>query len=75
MTRRPQRFIAIVLLFSPWIMIPTPFKDVLFIILGISLFFSTLDIRKKRTERALPQDNPPTPSTFPLPHETQRHVA
>jgi hypothetical protein len=42
-----KRFVAILLVLSPWIFIPGVFKDVIFIIAGILLFISTLDLRKK----------------------------
>lgn len=46
----PQRFIALLLLLSPWIYVPTAFKEVLMIVLGVSLFLITIDLRKKRRE-------------------------
>ncbi len=42
-----QRTVSFLLLLSPWIFIPTVIKDVIFIIAGILLFVSTLDLRKK----------------------------
>lgn len=42
-----KRAVALLLLLSPWIFIPGPFKDVIFVIAGILLFISTLDLRKK----------------------------
>ena len=42
-----KRFVAILLVLSPWILIPSIFKDVIFIIAGIFLYISTLDLRKK----------------------------
>ena len=42
-----QRTVSFLLLLSPWIFIPTVLKDVIFIIAGILLFVSTLDLRKK----------------------------
>ncbi len=50
MTTRPQRFIAFLLIISPWLYIPTVFKEVLFIALGVSLFLVTIDLRKKKKE-------------------------
>lgn len=44
-----KRSVAVLLLLSPWIFIPGIFKDVVFIIAGILLFVSTLDLRKKVT--------------------------
>mgnify|MGYP006321084135 CR=1 FL=1 len=42
-----KRTVAFLLLISPWIFIPGLFKDVVFVIAGILLFVSTLDLRKK----------------------------
>lgn len=42
-----KRSVAVLILLSPWIFIPSLFKDVIFIIAGILLFISTLDLRKK----------------------------
>ncbi len=42
-----KRSVAILLLLSPWIFIPSVFKDVIFILAGILLYISTLDLRKK----------------------------
>jgi len=42
-----QRLIAFIIFFSPWVFVPGVFKDVVFIILGIILFISTLDLSKK----------------------------
>lgn len=42
-----QRLIAFIIFFSPWIFVPGVFKDIVFIIAGIFLFISTLDMRKK----------------------------
>ncbi len=42
-----KRAVAFLLVISPWIFIPGLFKDVIFIIAGILLFVSTLDLRKK----------------------------
>jgi hypothetical protein len=42
-----KRFVAVLLILSPWIFIPGVFKDIVFIIAGILLFVSTLDLRKK----------------------------
>jgi hypothetical protein len=42
-----KRFVAVVLVLSPWIFIPGIFKDVVFIVCGVLLFISTLDLRKK----------------------------
>ena len=42
-----KRTIAVFLVLSPWIFIPTLIKDVLFIFAGILLYISTLDLRKR----------------------------
>lgn len=42
-----KRSVAVLIILSPWIFIPSVFKDVVFIIAGILLFVSTLDLRKK----------------------------
>lgn len=42
-----KRFVALMLVISPWIFIPGIFKDAMFIVLGTLLFISTLDLRKK----------------------------
>jgi hypothetical protein len=42
-----KRFVAVLLILSPWIFIPGLFKDGLFIVLGILLYISTLDLRRK----------------------------
>jgi hypothetical protein len=42
-----QRTAAFLLIISPWIFIPSLFKDVIFIVTGILLFVSTLDLRKR----------------------------
>ena len=44
-----QRTIAVIIFLSAWIYIPAVFKDVLFIVAGILLYISTLDIRRKNT--------------------------
>lgn len=42
-----KRFVAVLLILSPWIFIPGLFKDAVFIVLGVLLFVGTLDLRKK----------------------------
>ena len=42
-----KRSVAVLLILSPWIFIPGVFKDIVFIIAGILLYVSTLDLRKK----------------------------
>ena len=42
-----KRAVAFLLIISPWIFFPGVFRDIIFIIAGILLFVSTLDLRKK----------------------------
>lgn len=42
-----KRTVAVLLILSPWIFIPGILKDFIFIIAGIFLFISTLDLQKK----------------------------
>lgn len=42
-----KRTIAVLLVLSPWIFIPSLFKDIIFIFAGVFLYISTLDLRKK----------------------------
>lgn len=42
-----KRTIAILLVLSPWIFVPGLVKDLIFIVAGIFLYISTLDLRKK----------------------------
>ena len=42
-----KRIVAALLVVSPWIFIPGVFKDIIFIIAGVLLFISTLDLRRK----------------------------
>lgn len=46
-----KRFVAILLIVSPWIFIPGIFKDIVFIIAGILLLISTLDLRRRVVHR------------------------
>ncbi len=50
-----QRTIAIIIFASPWVFIPGVFKDIVFIVAGIFLFVSTLDL--KRRQRATYEDH------------------
>lgn len=45
-----KRFVAILLVVSPWIFIPGVFKDIVFIVAGVLLFISTLDLRKRAVQ-------------------------
>lgn len=62
-----KRLVAFLLILSPWIFIPGLFKDAIFIIMGILLFISTLDLRRK-TREATHQE------TESMPRETQTIV-
>lgn len=42
-----KRTVAILLIVSPWIFIPGILKDIFFIVAGIFLYISTLDLRRK----------------------------
>ena len=57
-----KRTVAVLLVLSPWIFIPSIFKDVIFIIAGILLFISTLDLRKKHVHAENHQETESRPS-------------
>jgi hypothetical protein len=59
-----KRFVAVLLVLSPWIFIPGLFKDVIFIIAGILLYVSTLDLRK----RVIKEDHHQETESKPTPH-------
>lgn len=59
-----KRFVAVILVVSPWIFVPSLFKDALFIILGILLYISTLDLRKKHRNPDH-QETESIPVTYP----------
>lgn len=59
-----KRFVAILLVLSPWIFIPGVFKDLIFIVAGILLFVSTLDLRKRVTHNPSHQET----ESRPMPH-------
>ncbi len=42
-----QRTVAVIILISPWVFIPGIFKDVVFLVAGVFLFISTLDLKKR----------------------------
>ncbi|MEN9880961.1 MAG: hypothetical protein RLZZ308_144 [Candidatus Parcubacteria bacterium] len=42
-----KRAVAVLMIISPWLFIPSIFKDVIFIVAGVLLYLSTLDLRKK----------------------------
>lgn len=54
-----QRTVAILAIISPFIFIPGIFKDAVFIIVGVLLFVSTLDLKKKqlKTESRAEESN------------------
>jgi hypothetical protein len=56
-----KRLVAILLVLSPWVFIPGLFKDAIFIILGILLYISTLDLRRKITREATHQETESMP--------------
>lgn len=60
-----KRFVAFLLVISPWIFIPGLFKDALFIVLGILLFISTLDLRRKSHRSADHQETESVPREIP----------
>ena len=43
-----QRTVAVIIFISPWIFTPGIFKEVVFIVAGVLLFISTLDLRKRQ---------------------------
>ncbi len=56
-----KRTVAVLLIVSPWIFVPGIFKDVVFIIAGVLLFVSTLDLRKKAIHHAEHPENESVP--------------
>jgi hypothetical protein len=60
-----KRFVAVLLVISPWIFIPSLFKDVIFIIAGVLLYVSTLDLRKKVVHSDNHQETESRPDTHP----------
>ena len=65
-----QRTIAVVILLSPWVYVPMPLKEVVFIVAGVLLFISTLDI-KKQVNKSKENNNHEavsTSDTLPTPH-------
>jgi hypothetical protein len=61
-----KRTVAVLLVLSPWIFIPGLFKDIIFIIAGILLYISTLDLRKKVVHNDQQQET----ESKPLAHHT-----
>lgn len=41
-----QRTIAVIIFISPWVYVPMPLKEVVFIVAGVLLFISTLDVKR-----------------------------
>ena len=42
-----QRTVAVLILVSPFIFIPGAFKDIVFLVAGVFLFISTLDLKRR----------------------------
>ncbi len=42
-----KRTVAVLLVLSPWIFVPGVLKEIIFVIAGIFLYISTLDLRRK----------------------------
>ena len=63
-----KRTVAILLILSPWIFIPSVFKDVIFILAGILLYISTLDLRKKVIHAGTHQETESKPSAPHIPN-------
>lgn len=49
-----QRTVAVIVFFSPFIFVPGVFKDVVFLLSGVFLFISTLDLKKKHKKLGTP---------------------
>jgi hypothetical protein len=56
-----KRTIAVLLVLSPWIFVPGIIKDCVFILAGLFLYISTLDLRKKVAPNPIQQENESTP--------------
>ncbi len=69
-----QRTIAFLIFFSPWIYVPTVFKEVIFIIAGILLFLSTLDIRKSSKQKEVERPVPPQAEPQAETHSVHPHI-
>ena len=54
MNKNIVRFLAIIILISPWIYVSSLYKDVLFIVCALVLLLATVDISKKKKSS---QDN------------------
>lgn len=62
-----KRTVAFLLILSPWIFIPSSLKDIIFILAGIFLFVSTLDLRKKIIHNPEYQENESHPVRHHIP--------
>jgi hypothetical protein len=62
-----KRTVAVLLILSPWLFVPGLVKDLIFIVAGIFLYISTLDLRKKSTHHP---DHQETES-----HPVREHIA
>jgi hypothetical protein len=56
-----KRTVAVLLVLSPWIFVPGIIKDTIFIVAGVFLYISTLDLRKKVVPNAAHQENESAP--------------
>ena len=61
-----QRTVALLLLLSPWIFTPELYKEVIFFIMGLLLFISTLDLRKKVVHSDHHEETESNPHTPPM---------
>jgi hypothetical protein len=48
MKKKTLRIIAIILILSPWIYLSSVIKDIVFIILGLILFVTTINFKKSK---------------------------
>ncbi len=60
-----RRTIAIILIISPWIFIPGLIKDVIFICIGVFLFISTFELRRKAVSHPTHQETESIPKDTP----------
>jgi hypothetical protein len=56
-----RRTVALLLVISPWIFIPGILKDIFFIVVGVLLFISTFDLRRKHVTTQASQETESTP--------------
>ena len=47
MQKKLIRIISIVLILSPWVYVPTIYKEIFLVVIGIVLLAITIDIKKK----------------------------